>query len=161
MEFLRTSRSTNKIHNTLSINEHKNCMKSFLKIYHTSVSINGSCLHFDIMILWSNDIAPCSDSPLWIWRLVVQIPFWAMLLPWMLFHYTLQLHGILQDSTLNAQNSECQIFYFLTFSPKRSKFPERTLFEPMTFSTCAPEAGALTNWATSYTLSMHLYTKSS
>ena len=27
----------------------------------------------------------------------------------------------------NAQNSECQIFYFLTFSAERSKFLERTL----------------------------------
>ena len=33
---------------------------------------------------------------LWNWRLVVQFPFWAILLPWMFFHYTLQLHGILQ-----------------------------------------------------------------
>ena len=53
-----------------------------------------------------------------------------------LFHYTPQLLRILQDfllprdgSHLSAEpkNSECQIFYFLMFSAKLSKFLERTL----------------------------------
>ena len=55
------------------------------------------------------------------------------------FHYALQLHDILQDFLLprdgshlstKQKNSECQIFYFLTFSAERSKFLERTLFWP-------------------------------
>ena len=78
----------------------------------------------------------CSVACIWIWRLVVQIPSWAICLPWMSFHYTLQLHGILQDfllprdgSHLSAgpKYSECQIFYFLTFSAEPWKLLERTL----------------------------------
>ena len=57
------------------------------------------------------------------------------------FHYTPQLHGILQHfflprdgSHLSAerQNSECQIFYFLTFSAegKVLAFPTNTQMDP-------------------------------
>ena len=42
---------------------------------------------------------------------------------WNTFHYQEMARIYLP----NAQNSECQIFYFLTFNAERSKFLERTL----------------------------------
>ena len=63
---------------------------------------------------------------------MVQIPSWEM----DVFHYTrscvvfcktFYYQEMARIYPPNAQNSECQIFYFLTFSAERSKFLERTL----------------------------------
>ena len=69
--------------------------------------------------MWSNGSAPWRFG---IWRLVVQIPSCAIFLPWMFFHYTPQLHGILQDfllprdgSRLSAKRSIFRMPIFFTF----------------------------------------------
>ena len=60
---------------------------------------------------------------MWICRLVFQIPSRAICKPWMSFHYTPQLHSILQDFSLPRGCSH--------LSAKRSKFrmPNFLLFE--------------------------------
>ena len=57
------------------------------------------------MTLWSNGsllgLAVCFVNL----KVVAQIPSRAIILPWMFFHYTPQLHGILQDILLPRDGS--------------------------------------------------------
>ena len=90
------------------------------------------------MTLWSNGLTLSFESVFY-----ESVGWWFNSPSWQLMFFCSlhpQLHGFLLPDLQtfyyqemariyppNAHNSECQIFYFLTFSAERSTFLERTL----------------------------------